>query len=150
MAPCFIAGLFLFDSQHKIPMMAAKNITIMGRKEILYKEPHLGLIFEDHISWDIISSFDEGMQYVRDFTTKALGVAVRYKYHYYDGSTAQWREQRSFICGMLRTKEEAFQLAANNTQKQWIATQPQNSMLIYSFKLGKLITCAVGCVKLLP
>lgn len=122
----------------------------MGRKEVLYKEPHLGLIFENHISWDIIASFEEGLNYARAKDTKAYGVAVRYRYYFADGSICQWREQRNFIIGMLRSKEDAFLLASSAEEKDWIAKQPQNELLVYSFKLGKLITCASSYTKLLP
>ena len=110
------------------------------RGEILFSEPVYGAIYADGlIDWNVIRSFYEGIQIVKNENNRVVGIAVRNQYYLSNGSFRPARGQKHFISGMIVNRENALALCEKPEDKEWIARQINNAIFIYNFKTHKIV-----------
>ncbi len=110
------------------------------RGEILFSEPAYGAVYADgSIDWNVVRSFYEGIQIIRNENNQVVGIAVRYQHYLSSGTFKPARGQKYFISGMIVSRETALGLCLDEKNREWVTQQKDSTIFIYNFKTQKIV-----------
>lgn len=116
------------------------------RGEILFSEPIYGAIYANgEIEWNIIKSFHEGIDIIKNQLNQMVGVAVKNQYYLSNGTFRPARGLKCFISGMTVNRETALNLCQNPDNRHWVLQQKENTIFIYNFKTQMVVQIKGNC-----
>ncbi len=116
------------------------------RGEILFSEPLYGAIYANgKIDWNIIKSFHEGIDIIKNQLNQLVGIAIKNQYYLSNGTFRPARGLKCFISGMIVSRETALNLCQDPDNREWILQQKENSIFIYNFKTQMVAQIRGNC-----
>ena len=116
------------------------------RGEILFSEPIYGAIYANgEIDWNIVKSFHEGIDIIKNQLNQMVGIAVKNQYYMSNGTFRPARGLKCFISGMIVNRETALNLCQYPDNRRWVEEQEENTIFIYNFKTQMVVQIKGNC-----